>query len=310
MSATTARKGRPATRVKRANAKSRVREVSWMDKLLRAMPFSQDEVQRALTWGIVGIVVAGILLVAMWFSVPQTLYRQFGELTAKAGFEVKNIETSGMRRVDQIKVYEIVLTEMEKPMLLVDIDRIRWQLNQYGWIKDVRVSRRLPNTLVVSVTERVPAAVWKRGEKYALLDDEGKVLDGIKLSEVGDLPVVNGDKANEQVVALSRLLDHAQSLKGQVTGASWVGNRRWDLRFRTGETLALPEGEELAAQALVNFTRMDGIHRLLGRDIIHFDLRDPDRAYMRKAPNAGPPDKESSAKSGAKSEKGNKGETA
>jgi cell division protein FtsQ len=84
------------------------------------------------------------------------------------------------------------------------------------------------------------------------------------------------------------LLDKAQSLKSQVAGATWVGNRRWDLRFRTGETLALPEGEELAAQALVNFTRMDGIHRLLERNIIHFDLRDPDRMYMREAPKLKP----------------------
>jgi hypothetical protein len=33
---------------------------------------------------------------------------------------------------------------------------------------------------------------------------------------------------------------------------------------------------------------MDGIHRLLGRDLIHFDLRDPERAYFRKAPKVEP----------------------
>jgi cell division protein FtsQ len=286
MSVAAARKAGSPKRVRRANvkAKARVREVSWLDKLLRSMPFSQQEVQSFLTWGILAVVIAGAFLVAVWFGVPNMLYRQFGELTADAGFEVKNIETTGMRRVDQLKVYDIVLTEMEKPMLLVDIERIRKQLNSYGWIKDVRVTRRLPNTLVISVAERVPAAVWQQGEKFSLLDGEGKVLEGIPATEVGDLPVISGDNANVQVEALAALLDNAQSLKGQVKGASWVGNRRWDLRFRSGETLALPEGEDLAAQALVNFTRMDGVHRLLGRDLIHFDLRDPDRAYMRRAP--------------------------
>jgi cell division protein FtsQ len=38
----------------------------------------------------------------------------------------------------------------------------------------------------------------------------------------------------------------------------------------------------------LNFARLDGVHRLLGRDLIHFDLRDPDRAYFRKAPKAKP----------------------
>jgi cell division protein FtsQ len=48
----------------------------------------------------------------------------------------------------------------------------------------------------------------------------------------------------------------------------------------------LPEGEEIAAEALVKFARIDGINRLLGRDLIYFDLRDPARAYLRKAPKA------------------------
>jgi cell division protein FtsQ len=84
------------------------------------------------------------------------------------------------------------------------------------------------------------------------------------------------------------LLDNASALKSQVSGATWIGNRRWDLKFQTGETLALPEGEAEAAKALLNFARFDGVHRLLGRDLIHFDLRDPDRAYFRKAPKAQP----------------------
>jgi cell division protein FtsQ len=34
---------------------------------------------------------------------------------------------------------------------------------------------------------------------------------------------------------------------------------------------------------------------LLGRDLIHFDLRDPDRAYFRKAPKPEPTKAESKA---------------
>jgi cell division protein FtsQ len=110
------------------------------------------------------------------------------------------------------------------------------------------------------------------------------VLDAISDAEIGNMPVVSGANAYRHLGDLAVLLDKAQSLKSQVAGANWVGNRRWDLRFRTGEILSLPEGDELAGQALVNFTRMDGVHRLLERNIIYFDLRDPDRMYMREAP--------------------------
>jgi cell division protein FtsQ len=231
--------------------------------------------------------VAG-LLVANWFGVPQAAYRQFGELTAKAGFQVKDIEVVGMRRVDQMKVYDMVLDHTNKPMLLVDIDQIQRDLASYGWIKQVRVSRQLPDKLFIEIGERKPVAVWQHEGRYKLLDDQGKVLESISQGEIGNLPVVNGGNADKQLVSLGELLDKAQSLKAQIVGATWVGNRRWDLRFKSGETLALPEGEELAAKALVNFTRLDGIHRLLERNIIHFDLRDPDRMYMRQAPDTKP----------------------
>jgi cell division protein FtsQ len=199
-----------------------------------------------------------------------------------------------MERVDQLKVYELVLAEKDRAMPLVDIDKVRADLLQYGWIKDARVSRRLPDTLAVEVIERKPAAVWQRDGKYSLIDAEGIVLQNVGAGDASELPLLNGTDANRHAVALNQLLDKASALKAQVVGASWVGNRRWDLRFKSGETLALPEGERAAAEALLNFARMDGIHRLLGRDLIHFDLRDPDRAYFRKAPKEAPAEAESS----------------
>jgi cell division protein FtsQ len=281
MKTATARKA-PA-KARKAAPRKKVRQVGIMDRLLRILPFTEEDIQRALTWGVLAILLLVALIVANWFGVPQAAYQQYAQVAAKAGFEVKRVEITGMDRVDQLKVYDIVLAEKDRAMPLVDIEKIRTDLIEYGWIKDVRVTRRLPDTLVVDIIERKPTAVWHRNGVYSLIDEKGIELEKISQAEIGALPIINGEGANRQVVALAKLLDSAQSLKDQVAGASWVGNRRWDLRFKTGETLSLPEGDNLAAQALVNFTRMDGVHRLLGRDIIHFDLRDPERAYMRRA---------------------------
>jgi len=281
MKTTSARKA-PA-KARKAAPRKTARQASIIDRLFRIRPFTEEDIQRALTWTLLTIGLLIACVIANWFGVPQAAYRQYAQLAANVGFEVKRVEITGMDRVEQLKVYDIVLAEKDRAMPLVDIDKIRSDLINYGWIKDVRVTRRLPDTMVVDIIERKPTAVWQRGGIYSLIDDQGVELEKIGATEVGKLPVINGEGADRQVVALGKLLDSAQSLKDQVAGASWVGNRRWDLRFKTGETLSLPEGDVLAAQALVNFTRMDGVHRLLGRDIIHFDLRDPDRAYMRRA---------------------------
>jgi cell division protein FtsQ len=215
-------------------------------------------------------------------------YQQYAALAAKAGFQVQRVEVTGMERVDQLKVYQLVFAEKDRAMPLVDIDKVRADLLQYGWIKDARIARRLPDTLAVEIIERKPAALWQRDGKYSLIDANGIVLANVRAGAGGELPTLNGRQANAHIVALNALLDNASALKSQVSGATWIGNRRWDLQFQTGETLALPEGEAEAAKALLNFARLDGVHRLLGRDLIHFDLRDPDRAYFRKAAKAQP----------------------
>jgi cell division protein FtsQ len=279
----TATRKAPAKRKNVATPRRKVRQISWVDRLLRTLPFSEEDIQRVVTWIVVAALAVLALAAAQYFGLTAAAYQQYAVLATKAGFQVQRVEVTGMERVDQLKVYELVLAEKDRAMPMVDIDKVRADLLEYGWIKDARVSRRLPDTLAVEIIERKPAAVWQREGKYSLIDAEGIVLQNVKAGDAAELPVLNGADANRHAVALNDLLDKATALKAQVAGASWIGNRRWDLRFKTGETLALPEGERAAAEALLNFARMDGIHRLLGRDLIHFDLRDPERAYFRKA---------------------------
>lgn len=281
---------KPAAKRKAAapSPRQKVRQISWVDKLMRTLPFSEEEVQRVITWVFLAALTVLAFAAAQYAGLTATAYQQYAALAAKAGFQVQRVEVTGMERVDQLKVYQLVLAEKDRAMSLVDIEKVRADLLQYGWIKDARVARRLPDTLAVEIIERKPTAIWQRDGKYSLIDADGIVLANIRPGEGGDLPTLNGNDANRQTVALNALLDQASALKAQVSGATWVGNRRWDLQFQTGETLALPEGETAAAKALLNFARLDGVHRLLGRDLIHFDLRDPDRAYFRKAPKTEP----------------------
>ncbi len=298
MKTTTTRKnaGRKASSDKRPSTRQKVRHLSWFDRFLRTLPFSESEIQKGFTWIAIGVAILLLFMAARFFGIPSAVHQQYAQIAAKAGFVVTRVETTGMERVDQLKVYGIVLAEKDRAMPLVDLEKIRSDLMQYGWIEDVRVSRRLPDTLVVEITERKPSAIWRHGNTLSLIDDQGIVLENVSPSDTNGLPTLNGEGANIQAVALAELVAKAPSLKPQITGASWVGKRRWDLTFKTGETLALPEGEDKAAEALLNFARMDGVNRLLGRDIIHFDLRDPDRMYLRKAPKEVPIEDTKSAK--------------
>jgi cell division protein FtsQ len=186
-----------------------------------------------------------------------------------------------VERIVELPVYNIALGQVDRSMLALDLTKVRGEMLKLGWVKDARISRRLPDTLVVDIVEREPVAVWQHDGQLHLIDVGGAVLQSVSTSAMPDLPLVVGPNANQQTAGLNRLMENAPALKPMLAGATWVGNRRWDLRFQSGETLSLPEGDKASAGALVNFARMDGVNRLLGRGIVKFDMRDPDRFVLR-----------------------------
>lgn len=272
---------RKKSATRRNSPARKVKRTSVIDRALRAMPISDKHVQNGLTIGLVGVFLLATFAVAHYSGFNAEVGERMAKAASDAGFEVDRVEVVGVDRIDQLKVYEVALSQKDRSMLSVDLDEVRDELLKNGWIKDARVSRRLPDTLVVDIVEREPVAIWQQEKKYSLVDESGWELENVARNAMPDLPVIAGNKANAQVGALMRLLDAAPALKPQVTGATWIGNRRWDLRFESGETLALPEGRDTAAAALTDFARMDGVNRLLGRGIVHFDLRDSERAYLR-----------------------------
>jgi cell division protein FtsQ len=143
------------------------------------------------------------------------------------------------------------------------------------------VSRRLPDTLVIDIVERTPAALWQNQGQLALIDPDGVVLDRVPVDKMPDLPLLIGAGANGQAEQLGRIMAVVPTLKPQLASGTWVGGRRWDLNFQSGETIALPEGETAAKTALTKFAKLDKSSGLLGRGIVRFDLRVPGKMIVR-----------------------------
>jgi len=175
----------------------------------------------------------------------------------------------------------MALDQRSMAMPLVDVDAIRQRLLGYGWVKDARVSRRLPDTLTIDIVERQPAALWQYRDRLALIDADGVVIDRVSVTQMPDLPLLIGPGANLHERGLNLLMDAAPTLKPQLVSATWVGGRRWDLALQTGETIALPEGAEAAKSALAKFADLDKSTGLLGRGLLRFDLRLPGKMIVR-----------------------------
>lgn len=266
-----------ARKVRTAKAKTG----SAVDSAIAWLPFSEEQLHRILLAVILGAAAALAWTIASLAGIPAMAGYQVAAAAADAGFAVRRVDVRGVKHLNELKVYERVLAERNQAMPLVDIDALRNELIQLSWVKDARVSRQLPDTLVIDIVEREPHAVLRKAGRLVLIDSSGHELEPVTAKDAKDRLIVAGSGAGKQMAALSELLQAAPALKPQVREAEWVGNRRWNVTFGTGQVLALPEGDEESAKALMSFARLDGTNRLLGGRVAAFDMRASDRIYLR-----------------------------
>jgi cell division protein FtsQ len=302
MSTTIRRKAKTARKVAAAQGnRAKVRQArattgSALDMAMAWLPFSEEQLHRIFLIAILAGAAALAWVVASMAGLPMMAEHQLAEVAAHAGFEVNRVEVRGVRNINELKVYEKALAERDRAMPLVDLEALREDLLQLSWVSDARVSRQLPDTLVIDIIERQPHAVLRKADRFVLIDETGHELEVISRKNARGRLIVSGPGAGEHVVALSELLAAAPAMKPRVAEAEWIGNRRWNLTFQTGQVLALPEGEKESAGALVTFARLDGTNRLLGGKVTAFDMRANDRIYLRVPEEEG---KELALKAGA-----------
>ena len=260
-----------------------------VDKAMGVLPFTEEQWSRIWLAAIIGGTVGVAFVIASLAGVPALAQAQVAKIAADAGFEVRNVRVTGTERMDEQQVYARALATRSQAMPDVDIAALREELRALPWVKDARVSIQLPHTLAIDIVEREPHAVLEKPDRLVLIDATGAELEPIAAEKAKGMLRLAGPGAGKQARALESLLAAAPALAPKVEAAEWVGNRRWNLTFTTGQLLALPEGEVEAATALVKFARLDGKNRLLGGKVLAFDMRTPPRLYLRLPEAVGKP---------------------
>ena len=151
-------------------------------------------------------------------------------------------------------------------------------------VKEASVRKVYPSQLFISIEEREPFALWQlNGEIFAIAAD-GRVMEGLDEEGLASLPLVVGEGAAERVREYVALVAQAPELAHQVRAGIYVGQRRWTLKMTNGVEVLLPEREP--EKAVVRLAQLVSEARVLEKDIITLDLRQPGRVVVRLTENA------------------------
>jgi cell division protein FtsQ len=196
-------------------------------------PLSQ--VARVLSWGALGLLAYGAT----------------GWLAAQPWFALKTIEVkTPVTHVTEAQIRLVAERQVRGTFFTVDLERVRNSLETLPWVREARVERRWPDTLVVSLVEHVPMARWNDN---ALVNDVGSVFVAAVTRR---LPRLSGpEDSSAEVVAAFRRHQAALAPLGMTIAELRLSPRRaWRIRLDNGMTLAL--GREQTDARLARFVAL------------------------------------------------------
>lgn len=122
------------------------------------------------------------------------------------GFNIKEIKVSGNAVLKAEEVVNASGIQKGVNIFGVSLGRAKDNILDMGYVESVKVKRRLPSTIEISVVEEVGVAYIKAAEGYVIITADGRcveVTDGIRekdeastetVSQTPDLPLITGLK--------------------------------------------------------------------------------------------------------------------
>lgn len=260
------------------------RDVAHRPSRLKLLLRRQRRYIRPALWGVTGfgVVLAGILLIHS-ARPGGAVARIRGAMEQAANMPVQDIVIEGRSNTPEPLLDAALGVHRGDPMLGFSLQGARERIETLSWVEHAAVERRLPGTLIVSLTERRPFAIWQNQGKFVLIGRDGQVVANEDVAAFGDLPLVVGAGAPQYATALLDALSDQPALKSHVLAAVRVGERRWNLRLKNGADVMLPEGAE--AVAIAKLAELQNTQALLDRPLAVVDMRLPDRLVVRPQPN-------------------------
>ncbi len=195
------------------------------------------------------------------------------------GFDIRSVTISGLATLDEKAVLAAAAIGPEESLLFLDAESVRSRLLEVPMIREVAVRKFYPNALSIGIVENKPYAIWQMNGDLSVIGMDGRVIGPLDDEAFAQLPHVVGEGAASHIGEFVELMDSQPSIKPLVRAGIRVGDRRWTLKLNNGFDVFLPE--EDADKALARFAAMVRDKKLLDRDIMSVDLRQPDRVTLR-----------------------------
>lgn len=160
--------------------------------------------------------VGGLLWGWLYLTSPQTL-------------PLKSVKVqASFKHIDALALQKVIAPYARGGFFSINIGKLREQLKQLPWVKQVSIWRVWPDTLEVSVVEKQAVARWGHDD---LLSADGEIFQPVRSTFPSELPQLNGpqDQAQEILAKYQEMSKLLVSKGLGIVKLDLSDNRAWQL---------------------------------------------------------------------------------
>ncbi|MCO1601236.1 cell division protein FtsQ/DivIB [Desulfosporosinus nitroreducens] len=114
-------------------------------------------------------------------------------------FAVQRVSVQGLNLITENEILKLSDGIQGQNLLLFDRKALEYKISLHPLVKSVQFQRKLPQTLVIQVTERTPAALVVVPRGVLEVDSEGTFLRRLESWPKSDYPVISGIELSDTV---------------------------------------------------------------------------------------------------------------
>jgi cell division protein FtsQ len=200
------------------------------------------------------------------------------EIAADAGFGIRAVHLAGNHRAQPQMIITALGFEPGQSIFAADVHAARQRLLALDWVADAEVSRQYPDSISVSLVEKLPFALWQAANGVYVVERSGRVITLANPDEFSKLPYLIGDGAPQDSAEIVDAVSQHRAVSARVRAYRRMSDRRWDLILEDGVVVQLPEDDWAKELDVLEHLIVD--KGVLERDISEIDLRQRDNFFF------------------------------
>ena len=213
-------------------------------------------------------------------------------------FNIKNIEVVGNQKLTNEEIISLSQVQIDENTFKLVKSKVQKNIKQNAYVENIKVKRKLPDTITIEVEERIPTYMIAFANAYAYINNQGYFLEISK--DKLELPILTGFLTKEEdiqegnrlcVEDLQRLDDVLQIMKSAtsnevdslVTKINIANKQNYILELKDEKkTVQMGDTSNLSTKMLYIKSILEQNKKIEGEILVNTDLNSKGAIFRKK----------------------------